>query len=138
MEAKLAEFRRSQARQQPWIDWHALVARLRSLVPSRRSHVHESTDNDEDAPVRWSVVAIKSLLWLTLFVIFVRLEFGAIFFILSLFYFIWKNLSSRRRPAHELSAYSVFNRNFEKLQGTFSAEDYDRQLRHGGSPFLSS
>jgi hypothetical protein len=50
---------------------------------------------------------------------------------------MWKNLGSNRRR-NQLSAYSVFNPNFEKLPGTFSAEDYDRQLRRGGSPFFSS
>ncbi|CAF3912043.1 unnamed protein product [Rotaria sp. Silwood1] len=69
--------------------------------------------------------------------IFIRLEFGAIYFIISLLYLMWSSLGSRRRR-NQLSAYSVFNPNFEKIQGTFSAEDYDRQLRRGGSPFFSS
>jgi hypothetical protein len=44
---------------------------------------------------------------------------------------MWYSLNRRRRR-NELSAYSVFNPNFEKIQGTFSGEDYDRQLRRGG------
>ncbi len=31
----------------------------------------------------------------------------------------------------ELSAYSVFNKNFEKLPGTFDADQIDRQFRTG-------
>jgi hypothetical protein len=72
------------------------------------------------------------LLWLTSFVIFIRIEFGAIYFIVSLLYLMWCSLDRRRRR-NELSAYSVFNPNFEKIQGTFSGEDYERQLRRGGA-----
>jgi hypothetical protein len=80
---------------------------------------------------------IKFLLWLTLLIIFIRLEFGIVYFIISLLYLMWSTMDCRRRR-NELSAYSVFNPNCEKIQGTFSAEDYDRQLRGGGSPFFSS
>ena len=50
---------------------------------------------------------------------FIALE--KIYFILSCFYFIFTNLGKRKEG--ELSAYSVFNKGFKKLPGTFSPED---------------
>lgn len=135
MEAKLAEFRRKQAQEKPWINW----SELRSRFSSSSTKPSQSDDEIESKSsiINWKILVIKFLIWLTLFVIFIRLEFGAIYFIISLLYFMWSSLDSRRRR-NQLSAYSVFNPNFEKIQGTFSAEDYDRQLRHGGSPLFSS
>jgi len=139
MEEKLAEFRKKQASKKSIINWNDLYQRLSSAVFStltpNNSKNDEIQQNDEieDIKMDWKIIVIKCLLWLTLFVIFIRLEFGAIYFIVSLLYFIWTSMSSHhRRRTNQLSAYSVFNKNFEKIQGTFSAEDYDRQLRHGG------
>lgn len=39
-------------------------------------------------------------------------------------------LGRKKRPG-EKSAYSVFNRGVEQIQGTFSADDIDRQYRTG-------
>ncbi|CAH1392727.1 unnamed protein product [Nezara viridula] len=36
-----------------------------------------------------------------------------------------------KRPRDEISAYSVFNRNCERIDGTFSAEEFEKQLRKG-------
>ncbi|CAF0964269.1 unnamed protein product [Adineta ricciae] len=138
MEAKLAEFRKSNSSKQPLINWHRVISRVTSMFPSLSYRSSEVKAEEIEEKVTWQIILLKFFVWLTLFVIFIRLEFGAIYFILSLLYLIWTNLSSHRRRADQLSAYSVFNPNFEKLQGTFSAEDYDRQLRHGGSPLLSS
>lgn len=148
MEEKLAEFRRKQAAQKPWINWNHLYKRLSSsfsFLTSNCSKIHdkkdevETDDETKESVFDWKIFLIKCLLWLTLFVIFIRIEFGAIYFIISLLYVIWTSMSShRRRRTHQLSAYSVFNKNFEKIQGTFSGEDYDRQLRRGGPNLLSS
>lgn len=73
------------------------------------------------------------LIWMILFRVAIYVEFGVIYFILSLFFLIWRfgfrkhdNLSPE-----ELSAYSVFNPACERLEGTFSAEDFERSLRSG-------
>ena len=139
MEAKLAEFRKKQAQTKPWINWHELLSRFSSIFSysSKKESKNEEEIEEKESVRDWKIIAIKFLIWLTLFVIFIRLEFGAIYFIVSLLYLMWYSLDSRRRR-NELSAYSVFNPNFEKIQGTFSGEDYDRQLRRGGSPLFSS
>ncbi len=128
MEAKLAEFRKKHAQKKPLINWHELSSRFSPIFP--KSTDQEEKD-EEESVTNWQIIIIKFFLWLTLFVIFIRIEFGAVYFVVSLLYIMWYSLNRRRRR-NELSAYSVFNPNFEKIQGTFSGEDYDRQLRRGG------
>ena len=129
MEAKLAEFRKKRAQEKPPINWHGIFSRLSSIFPSKSE---ENEVEEESFTTNWQIILIKFFLWLTLFVIFIRIEFGAVYFAISLLYLMWYSLGRRRRRQNELSAYSVFNPNFEKIQGTFSGEDYDRQLRRGG------
>ncbi|CAF1423439.1 unnamed protein product [Rotaria sp. Silwood1] len=141
MEAKLAEFRKTHAQKQPLINWPEINSRFASIFSFLRRKTSERKPQEEieqeESISSWQIILLKFFVWLTLFLIFIRLEFGAIYFIISLLYLMWSSLGSRRRR-NQLSAYSVFNPNFEKIQGTFSAEDYDRQLRRGGSPFFSS
>ena len=149
MEAKLAEFRRRNGQKNTSRQWREIFAGLASRSPFSRSassqattdeptdKVEDEAEEEETTPVTSRQVRLmKTLVWLTLLVIFVRLEFALIYLILSLLYLIWSNLGSGRRR-DQLSAYSVFNPNLEKIQGTFSGEDYDRQLRHGGGTPLS-
>jgi hypothetical protein len=136
MEAKLAEFRKRHAPKKPLIDWHQISSRFTSIF-SFSSKKSDEQNEEVEIVTNWQIIMIKLLLWLTLLIIFIRLEFGIVYFIISLLYLMWSTMDSRRRR-NELSAYSVFNPNCEKIQGTFSAEDYDRQLRGGGSPFFSS
>jgi len=141
MEAKLAEFRKTHVQKKPLINWQQISSRFTSIFSfsSKKSFETkvEEQNEEEESNTNWQIIVIKFFLWLTLLIIFIRLEFGVIYFIISLLYLMWNNLGARRRQ-NELSAYSVFNPKFEKIQGTFSAEDYDRQLRRGGSPFFSS
>ncbi|CAD5122953.1 DgyrCDS11346 [Dimorphilus gyrociliatus] len=78
-----------------------------------------------------ALIALKVGLWLVLFGLFVELEFGFVFVVISIFFIIFINLGSRKRG--EKSAYSVFNENCERLDGTFTAEQFERELRHGSS-----
>ena len=154
MEAKLAEFRRRHAQNNTSRQWREIFAALASRSPWSRSASSQTTANEPKQQVEdeaeeeeteavpetsRQVLVMKMLVWLTLLVIFIRLEFALIYLIISLLYLIWSSLGSgrRRRRRDELSAYSVFNPNLEKIQGTFSGEDYDRQLRHGGGTPLS-
>jgi hypothetical protein len=142
MEAKLAEFRKTHVQKKSSVSLNGIMSRLKSIssFPSTKSSETKAEEEIEEDPIEtnWQIIVIKCLVWLTLLIIFIRIEFGVIYVIISLLYFLWSSLGSSSRRRNELSAYSVFNPNFEKLQGTFSAEDYDRQLRRGGSPFFSS
>ncbi|XP_006813164.1 SAYSvFN domain-containing protein 1-like [Saccoglossus kowalevskii] len=74
---------------------------------------------------------LKFVLWFTLLVLFMVIEFAAVYIILSIFYVMYANLSSSGRRSGELSAYSVFNRNCERIDGTFTAEQFEKELRFG-------
>ncbi|CAI2353222.1 unnamed protein product [Caenorhabditis sp. 36 PRJEB53466] len=53
-------------------------------------------------------------------------QFGAVFFIFSLIVFTYCNTGRRRRG--EMSAYSVFNENCERLAGSMTAEHFERDM----------
>ncbi|XP_003473728.1 SAYSvFN domain-containing protein 1 [Cavia porcellus] len=77
-----------------------------------------------------SITFLKVLLWLVLLGLFVELEFGLVYFVLSLFY--WMYVGTRgpgEKKAGEKSAYSVFNPGCEAIQGTLTAEQLERELQ---------
>ncbi|XP_073527808.1 SAYSvFN domain-containing protein 1 isoform X3 [Phyllobates terribilis] len=78
-----------------------------------------------------AVLLVKFLLWLVLLGLFVELEFGLVYFILSMFYWLYEGT---RRPGlrkrGEKSAYSVFNPGCEAIQGTLTAEQFERELQY--------
>lgn len=71
-------------------------------------------------------------------VLFVRIEFGAVFFVCSALYFIFTNLRNIPRKPGELSAYSVFNPNCESIDGTLKAEQFESELRYGAGAVRQS
>ncbi|XP_062042038.1 SAYSvFN domain-containing protein 1 [Lepus europaeus] len=84
-------------------------------------------------PENWflltNITFLKVLLWLVLLGLFVELEFGLVYFVLSLFY--WMYVGTRgpgERRAGEKSAYSVFNPGCTPIQGTLTAEQLEREL----------
>ena len=73
----------------------------------------------------------KLLIWLLLWGVFIHLGFGAVFLVVSALIFIY--FSTRKNPNQDgkLSAYSVFNPNFERLDGTLTGEQFEKELRFG-------
>ncbi|XP_069115469.1 SAYSvFN domain-containing protein 1-like [Argopecten irradians] len=95
-------------------------------------------EDDIPEPRVWDKVTIveftlKCVLWVALWGLFVELQFGAVFVVLSGLFFLYKSLHNRKRKRNKLSAYSVFNPNFERLEGTFTAEQFEKELRYGAS-----
>ena len=90
--------------------------------------------NDEEESVwTWldiSILCVKLLLWCSLFLFAVHFEVGAVYVLTSGFAFIWLNLGSKGRKDGKLSAYSVFNKNFETIKGTLTADQFDNEIRH--------
>ncbi|XP_036054478.1 SAYSvFN domain-containing protein 1 [Onychomys torridus] len=77
-----------------------------------------------------NVTFLKVLLWLVLLGLFVELEFGLAYFVLSMFY--WMYVGTRgpgEKKEGEQSAYSVFNPGCEAIQGTLTAEQLERELQ---------
>ena len=81
-------------------------------------------------PVIGNAFLLKVALWFILLGLFVELEFGIVYVILSLFFIIYFNTSTKRRSKNKLSAYSVFNKDYEKIDGTFTAEQFEKELTH--------
>ncbi|XP_068929715.1 SAYSvFN domain-containing protein 1 [Petaurus breviceps papuanus] len=88
------------------------------------------------SPSRWdqsfltNVTFLKVALWLVLLGLFIELEFGLVYFVLSLFY--WMYVGTRgpgEKKKGEKSAYSVFNPGCESIQGTLTAEQFERELQ---------
>ncbi|XP_052769702.1 SAYSvFN domain-containing protein 1-like [Mya arenaria] len=77
------------------------------------------------------LLGLKTLLWLLLWKYFISIEFGAVFFIISCSYLMYRNTGTGPRVSNKLSAYSVFNPNQERIDGTFTAEQFEKELRHG-------
>jgi hypothetical protein len=82
------------------------------------------------ATCEYTTLILKVILWAILWGLFIELEFGAVYFVISLLFVIYASL--RTGPRSGPSAYSVFNENFETLEGTFTAEEFDNQMRRGG------
>lgn len=71
------------------------------------------------------------LLWVTLYVIALKYEFGAVYFVLSALLFICLNTRSGPKQRGEPSAYSVFNPNCEAIEGTLDASQFEKEIRYG-------
>ena len=82
-------------------------------------------------PSPWYITGLKILLWLLLWGFFIEVEFGMVFLIASGLFFIVYSLCGSKRKVGELSAYSVFNENCEAIDGTLTAEQFERELRYG-------
>ncbi|PWA27876.1 hypothetical protein CCH79_00000517, partial [Gambusia affinis] len=76
-----------------------------------------------------NIMLLKVLLWLVLVGLFVELQFGLPFFVISLFYWLYEGLRSPepRKPG-ELSAYSVFNPDCQPLLGSLTAEQLEGEM----------
>ena len=86
-------------------------------------------------PLGWRRSAwLKLVLWILLAVVCWELAAMPIYFILLTLFAIvqlTEDNRHRRRPG-QLSAYAVFNKNFEKITGTFDGEQVDSFYRRGG------
>uniref|UniRef100_A0A2M4CYP3 SAYSvFN domain-containing protein n=1 Tax=Anopheles darlingi TaxID=43151 RepID=A0A2M4CYP3_ANODA len=67
------------------------------------------------------------LFWVTLYAIAIELGFGVVFLMLSALFGIYFNTRTRKAPG-EISAYSVFNKNCEAIDGTLKAEQFEREI----------
>eukprot|EP01084_Bolivina_argentea_P003777 7111_1 len=73
-------------------------------------------------------VVIKLFIWLICwFLVSYFLQFGSIYLCISIIYFIFNNLGKRKNG--QLSAYSMFNDNYERIAGTFDGAFYEDMLR---------
>lgn len=69
---------------------------------------------------------VKLVVWIGLYYLFIQIEFGVIYFLLTCFYLIFANMGhTKPGEIKGPSAYSVFNEG-KNLPGSFSAEGLER------------
>ena len=95
------------------------------------------TDNDEDVQCQTlcSTRALltflsKFIIWVALFILFIKIEFGGPFFIISLSVILYKSMKPGSRKEGEPSAYSVFNPNCESIDGLVSKGQHEAELQY--------
>ena len=94
------------------------------------------TDRNEKV-LFWFILFLKFLFWILLWGFFIQIEFGTVFFIVSMFYWVYTSMQAGTRKAWEPSAYSVFNENCEAIDGTLNAEQFERELKFGAGAVSS-
>ncbi|KAK3093062.1 hypothetical protein FSP39_010628 [Pinctada imbricata] len=101
----------------------------------RKSNLEDYTTPSEQYVKSYKVIWIerilKFLLWLLLWLFFIEYQFGVAYFITSLIVIVYLNTRTGPRDRRHLSAYSVFNPNFERIDGTFTAEQFEKELIYG-------
>lgn len=99
------------------------------------SEVSEVESLEEENPESWNYCIIKysaiAIVWLSLYIFFLRLQFGAVYFVISVLIGIYLNTRTRPRKRGEVSAYSVFNENCVSIDGTLKAEQFEKEIRYG-------
>ncbi|XP_003705262.1 SAYSVFN motif domain containing 1 [Megachile rotundata] len=91
----------------------------------------DSTDQSQCSVLTAVTNLLYFLLWVTLYVIAIKYEFGAIYFIVSMLIFIWLNTGTKKKKPGELSAYSVFNPDCKPIEGTLDASQLEKEIRYG-------
>lgn len=91
-------------------------------------YIDENQESWRYCMLKWTLYGV---IWVTLYIIFLNLQFGAVFFVISVLIGICLNTSTRLKKKGEISAYSVFNKNCKSIDGTLKAEQFEKEIRYG-------
>lgn len=132
MEKELEKYRARKAqeyKESAWSSWKPSFS-----LPGRRM-LSNFKLNDSEGPnehvLFWFILFLKLLFWVLLWGFFIQIEFGTVFFFVSMFYWVYVSMQGGTRKPWEPSAYSVFNENCEAIDGTLNAEQFERELKYG-------
>ncbi|XP_069464856.1 SAYSvFN domain-containing protein 1 [Ambystoma mexicanum] len=118
----------------PQVEKRSIAPRLEELPVLHRGPAEDGSSNHQLQSCRSLLtkpLLLKFLLWLVLLGLFVELEFGLVYFVLSMFYWIYEGTRGPgEKKSGEKSAYSVFNPGCESIQGTLTAEQLERELQY--------
>uniref|UniRef100_A0A1B0A1H7 SAYSvFN domain-containing protein n=1 Tax=Glossina pallidipes TaxID=7398 RepID=A0A1B0A1H7_GLOPL len=89
-------------------------------------HMYESSN--ENRFLKYALWSVYLLFWITLYVIAIELQFGIVYLMLSILVGIYCNTRTGPKKPDEISAYSVFNKNCESIDGTLKAEQFEREM----------
>ncbi|EDV53720.1 SAYSvFN domain-containing protein 1 [Drosophila erecta] len=95
--------------------------------PARSTDHHHRENNC----LKYTLWMVYLLFWITLYVIAIKLSFGLVFLMFSALFGIYFNTRTEPKKRNEMSAYSVFNKNCESIDGTLKAEQFEREIRYG-------
>lgn len=109
-----------------------------SEVASEVSEV-ESFEEEKPESLKYCIIkySLFTAVWLSLYIYFLYLQFGAVYFVISVLIGIYLNTRTRPRKRGEVSAYSVFNENCVSIDGTLKAEQFEREIRYGAGTVRS-
>ncbi|KAH8359595.1 hypothetical protein KR093_007777 [Drosophila rubida] len=85
----------------------------------------------ESKGLKYTLWGVYFLFWVTLYVIAIELKFGLVFLMFSALFGIYFNTRTGPKKSNEMSAYSVFNKNCESIDGTLKAEQFENEIRYG-------
>ncbi|XP_023173648.2 uncharacterized protein LOC111601348 [Drosophila hydei] len=90
-----------------------------------------ANEEKENRCLKYTLWTVYFLFWVTLYVIAIELKFGLVFLMLSALFGIYFNTRTGPKKPNEISAYSIFNKNCESIDGTLKAEQFEREIRYG-------
>ncbi len=137
---KLADYRQSKAKEkpsQPHKEEEAVSTPITTSASTDSEdpiEAHNEVNGTSTSDSRGTGplgTALKLGLWFLLWGISIECGFGVVYVILSGLVLMAYSLYGSRRPRHEPSAYSVFNKDCESIDGTLTAEQFERELRYG-------
>lgn len=138
MEKELEKYRASkaekyrEARKSSWKPSFSLEGtRIRKITKWFSPVFSLNSDQTNEEMFSWFILFLKLLFWILLWGFFIQIEFGTVFFFVSMFYWVYASMQADSRKAWEPSAYSVFNENCEAIDGTLNAEQFERELKFG-------
>uniref|UniRef100_A0A5S6QEC7 SAYSvFN domain-containing protein n=1 Tax=Trichuris muris TaxID=70415 RepID=A0A5S6QEC7_TRIMR len=141
IKAELEEYRRRRAAAQSTQEKPSPIA---VAEQKREEPVHPTEEAVKDTDCsgvakptlvdRIQKFLLFALLWLLLLSVAVYAEFGCVYALTSAFGILWFNTSRKKRneTGRQLSAYSVFNPNCQRLPGQITAEHFEDMYRKGG------
>ncbi|KAH8417304.1 hypothetical protein KR222_008695 [Zaprionus bogoriensis] len=97
---------------------------------------HTLADSSDDVrkeskALKYTLWVVYFLFWVTLYIIAIELKFGLVFLMFSALFGIYFNTRTGPKKSNEMSAYSVFNKNCESIDGTLKAEQFESEIRFG-------
>ena len=106
---------------------------LDEIDPATEVSGVECYDDHDVPPCRYCLFRWVLLIgvWAVFWGIFLYLQFGAVYFVISVLIGIYLNTRTGPRRPGEVSAYSVFNRNCASIEGTLKPEHFEREIRYG-------
>ncbi|KAJ0173522.1 hypothetical protein K1T71_010671 [Dendrolimus kikuchii] len=116
----------------PPIDDTPLLHQTESDIASEISDIEsiEGAHHESWQPcmIKWIFFAI---IWLAFFLYFLKIQFGAVYFVITVLIGIYLNTRTRPKQEGEVSAYNVFNENCKSIDGTINVEQFEREIRFG-------